>query len=179
VIPRLLAALWGFAEATLFFIVPDVLLSWLALRDRRTALVACGFALGGALAGGLLMYAWGAAGPAAAVQAVEQVPAIGADMLARVRGELAQQGAWATLFGPISGTPYKTYAIQAHGAGVSVWAFALVSVPARGLRFVLVALLAEFVARRAFPRLGLHARRMVLAAVWIAFYAFYFTVMPG
>lgn len=175
----LLAALWGFAEATLFLIVPDVLLSWLALRDRRAALHACGLALGGALAGGLLMYAWGAADPAAAARVVEQVPAISADMLARVRGELAQQGAWATLFGPLSGTPYKTYAIQAHGAGVGLWAFLLVSVPARGLRFVLVALLAEFVARNALRRHGLRVRRAALAVVWIAFYAIYFSVMPA
>ena len=31
---KALAALWGFAEATVFFIVPDVHLSWLALRSR-------------------------------------------------------------------------------------------------------------------------------------------------
>jgi hypothetical protein len=35
--PKALAVLWGFAEATVFFIVPDVQLSWLALRSRRTA----------------------------------------------------------------------------------------------------------------------------------------------
>lgn len=43
------ALLWGFAEATLFFLVPDVLLIWIAVqRTRREALVACAFALGGA-----------------------------------------------------------------------------------------------------------------------------------
>ena len=47
-----LAAIWGAAEATLFFIVPDVFLSWLALSDRRQALIACLYALLGALVGG-------------------------------------------------------------------------------------------------------------------------------
>lgn len=176
---RGLAALWGFAEATLFFIVPDVLLSWVALSDWREALRGCLLALGGALAGGLLMYAWGAADGAAAARVVEQVPAIGVDLLARVRGELAQQGAWAILFGPLSGTPYKTYAVQAHGAGVGAWAFLLASVPARGLRFMLVALLAGAIARVALPDLGLAGRSLAWGGAWIAFYTFYFAAMEG
>ena len=47
-----IASLWGFAEATVFFIVPDVLLSWLALRSPKSGLIACLFALLGALIGG-------------------------------------------------------------------------------------------------------------------------------
>jgi hypothetical protein len=54
-----------------------------------------------------------------------------------------------------------------------------VSVPARGLRFVLVALLAEFIAREALPRHSLPVRRAILAAAWVAFYAFYFSTMTG
>ena len=45
------AAVWGFAEATLFFIVPDVLLSWIALHAPRKALVACLWAVVGAPSG--------------------------------------------------------------------------------------------------------------------------------
>jgi len=48
-VTALVAALWGLAEATLFFIVPDVFLSLVALRDRRAALVACGWAIPGHL----------------------------------------------------------------------------------------------------------------------------------
>src|SRR5690606_1189122 len=48
--------LWGFAEATVFFVVPDVWISRLALSSWPAALRACGFALVGALAGGALLY---------------------------------------------------------------------------------------------------------------------------
>ena len=41
----LIAALWGFSEATLFFIVPDVFLTVIVLRDRRAALLCCGAAV--------------------------------------------------------------------------------------------------------------------------------------
>jgi len=32
---NVLASFWGLAEATIFFIVPDVQLSWLALRSPK------------------------------------------------------------------------------------------------------------------------------------------------
>ena len=42
------AALWGVAEATLFFVVPDVLVGWIALRGpRRTLVVWLGATAGG------------------------------------------------------------------------------------------------------------------------------------
>ena len=47
---RVAVAVWGFAEATLFFIVPDVLLSYVALKNLRAALLTCFIATGGALA---------------------------------------------------------------------------------------------------------------------------------
>jgi hypothetical protein len=50
-----IAALWGLAEATLFFIVPDVWLTLITVWSPRKALIACLFALLGALAGGALM----------------------------------------------------------------------------------------------------------------------------
>src|SRR3546814_12347528 len=48
--------LWGFAEATVFFVVPDVWISRRALSSWRAALRGCGFALAGALVGGVLLY---------------------------------------------------------------------------------------------------------------------------
>ena len=52
---------WGLAEATLFFIVADVGLSIIALKDKRKGVVACLYALAGALIGGTIMFYWGQA----------------------------------------------------------------------------------------------------------------------
>ncbi|GEM_PF-3959884 len=46
------ALAWGFAEATLFFIVPDVWLTLVARERLRTGLIASLYSLAGALAGG-------------------------------------------------------------------------------------------------------------------------------
>ncbi|MGH8619422.1 MAG: hypothetical protein ACREUW_17170 [Burkholderiales bacterium] len=173
------AVLWGFAEAPLFFIVPDVLTSAAALRDVRTGLRACVFALVGALAGGALMYGWGARDEAAAVAAVEAVPGIDAAMMARVQGELALNGAPALIVGPLTGTPYKTYAVQAAAAGIGGWEFLAVSVLGRLPRFVLVTLLAAWIARRWLWRAGFRTRLKVLLSVWTVFYAAYLLLMAG
>ena len=54
-----LAAVWGFSEATLFFIVPDVIVGLIALHHPRKALWAGGAAVAGACVGGALLYAVG------------------------------------------------------------------------------------------------------------------------
>ncbi len=50
---KLTSLIWGFAEATFFFIVPDVLLTLIALKNWRLATRACLWSLGGALIGGV------------------------------------------------------------------------------------------------------------------------------
>ena len=175
-VTSLVAGLWGLAEATLFFIVPDVLLSLVALRDRRGASIACGWAIGGALVGGILMYQWGQANPAASRAALDAVPAIGAAMIADVERSLVTTGLPALFLGPLSGTPYKIYAVVSGGLGVGLAPFLLVSVPARGVRFVLVTLVAAWVSRRPLAKWPLGRRRAAALAVWAVFYAIYLAV---
>jgi membrane protein YqaA with SNARE-associated domain len=174
------AALWGLAEGTVFFLVPDVCLTWVALRDRRAALRACAAALAGALVGGLLMYEWGARDPAAARALLDRVPAISQGMIARVETEIAARGALALFIGPLRGTPYKIYAVLSGERGEGLALFLAVSVPARLLRFVLLTLLAAWVsARPPVAAWSLRAKRTVHAAFWGAFYSAYLLLLPS
>lgn len=176
---RLLALFWGFAEATVFFIVPDVLLTAIAVRDLRAALVACLLAVLGALAGGTLMYLWAARDHAAASAVVEQVPAISRDLMARVTAQLREQGAGAAIVGAFSGVPYKIYAVEAHTAGIKLTTFAALSIPARMSRFLLVALLAGLVSHLLARKVSLRWRYALLASLWLVFYVAYWSGMPG
>src|SRR5262249_32302455 len=101
----------GFAEATLFFVVPDVLLTVAAVRIglRRTLPLSL-VAARGAVSGGMVMWHWGAPEAEAARNALLQVPAVGVDQLERVGTELSQDWAVNLALGPLSGTPYKIYA---------------------------------------------------------------------
>jgi len=173
------ALLWGLAEATLFFIVPDVLLSAVALRDRARALRLCLWTLGGALAGGLVMYLWGRSDVEQAGEVLAGVPAISHAMLAGVAEDLERAGALAMFLGPLTGTPYKVYAALAEPAGISLVVFGLVSIPARLIRFVLVAWITARIAGM-LPRSWSHRTRLgMLMACWALFYTGYFLAMSG
>lgn len=169
-----LACFWGLAEATLFFIVPDVLLSWLALR-RPWAQVwrACLWALGGALLGGVLMYGWGRLAAPSALATLQQIPAISLAMCEAVGQQLREQGALALFTGPLTGVPYKIYAVQSGAQQASLWLFLAISVPARLLRFLAVAGLVRLICR-AFPAMSVRFRQGLCMAGWSSFYLYYF-----
>lgn len=98
-------------------------------------------------------------------------------MLERVAGEVRDRGLLAVLFGPLSGTPYKLYAVETARQGLPLAALLLVTMPARGLRFVAVTALAAWLAHGVLPGLSTGARFGAWAAAWILFYAWYFRAM--
>ena len=173
----LIAGLWGFAEATLFFLVPDVWLTSLAVRrGLKPALLSCLAALAGALLGGLAMYSWGAANPEAARDMLDRVPAIDPTMIAEVRTALSEDGVTAIFLGPLYGVPYKIYAVEAAGAGIALTSFLAASIPARLLRFVLLTVAAWSISAALSRRTAPRARTALPIAVWAAFYAAYFFI---
>ena len=172
-----LAGLWGLAEATLFFIVPDVLLSWLALRGLRTALLACLCALCGALIGGTAIWIIAQHDPELLRAVFVHIPAIDSAMLDSVRTQLTTTGLLALFIGPLIGTPYKIYALEAAVLQLGYIPFLLVSIPARLIRFVLVTSIVAALNRGLMRRLSLRQRQGLLLACWTGFYAWYFHVM--
>jgi len=172
---NILAALWGFAEATLFFIIPDVLLSWLGLRERRSAFVASGYALIGALLGGALMYRWGVQDLAGVRALLTLLPGIDIALLDSARRQLQELGALALFQGGFGGVPYKTYAIHAAAEGVGLALFLFVSVFARWLRFALVMLATRWLVRALLPKQALLKQQLILLAAWLVLYTVYFT----
>jgi membrane protein YqaA with SNARE-associated domain len=176
---RPLAAVWGFAEATLFFVVPDVALSFLALRSRQVALAACLWAFAGALVGGTVMYSWGRASAVTAEAALEKVPAIDHRMIRRVRTELDEMGAGAVVLGPLKTTPYKVYAVEAGARGVSPLAVLAASVPSRLGRFLGSVLVVSLVARYPLRKWSLDRQRLTLGLFWLAVYLVLMLRTPG
>lgn len=172
------ALLWAFAEATLFFIVPDVWLTVVAAqRGIRKAMVACGFAALGAVAGGAIMYLWASADPATAIALVGAVPGIPPAMIENAAAALRAEGIVTMVFGAFAGVPYKIYAVEAPGAGLGLVLFLAMSVPARLFRFLLLSGMAA-----AFAALfdGWLSKRVVLAillVLWVAFYAGYWALV--
>ncbi len=82
----LIGFLWGFAEATLFFIVPDIFFTYLVLFDLRLADWSCFFALIGGLMGGGVMYRLGRGNFEAAARSVVSLPGVSSRLIQRERG---------------------------------------------------------------------------------------------
>ncbi|WAP51719.1 hypothetical protein OL239_18620 [Arthrobacter sp. ATA002] len=96
-----IAGAWGFAEATFFFVVPDVWTSRVGLRRPKRALGTTVSALGGAMAGGTVTYWWGRTVAAnTSRKALVKVPAVTDAMISGVEQEIAESGAASLLRGP-------------------------------------------------------------------------------
>jgi membrane protein YqaA with SNARE-associated domain len=174
------AALWGLAEATVFFIVPDVLLSWIALRyGARKAVGAAIVACGGALAGGALMYVWGAEDGEGARSFLDRIPAISSGMIVDAGEDLQRKGVAALFEGMVRGTPYKAYAVEAGIQTIGVLSFLAMSVPARLSRFLAIIAITSGVSAVLRRRISPNAAAAVVIGLWVLFYALYFAIMPN
>jgi membrane protein YqaA with SNARE-associated domain len=167
---------WGFAEATLFFVVPDVWIGLLALFSWRAGLRGVVWAVTGALIGGALMYGVGAQlDRDRSARLLDVVPAISTGMIEQVEAEMRERGPASMLLGPLRGTPYKIYARTAGLQEQPLGAVLLWTIPARGARFVLVAAVAAlygWLVRRITLRTGWLIGPYLLA--WTVFYVGYF-----
>jgi membrane protein YqaA with SNARE-associated domain len=172
----IVAASWGFAEATLFFLVPDIYLSLVAVGDAKAGFRACAVALAGALLGGALMYAWGSGDATGAEVVLDAIPAIDVAMIDGVRRSLGESGLAALFLGPLSGVPYKIYAVESGALGLGIPLFLLISIPARGVRFVLVTGITASIARGPLAAWPMVRKRTLAILFWTGFYAFYFAV---
>ncbi|MBD3654453.1 hypothetical protein [Kangiella sp.] len=175
----ILAGGWGFAEATLFFILPDVLLSYYALDKKSQLIQLCSITLIGALLGGTLMYYWGQYHFATAYEWVESVPAISDELMVTVKDKMQSSGIWSIMTGPLQGLPYKTFAIQAYAAGISIEAFLLISIPARLLRFLAITYVARLIVRGLLNNLQSKQLVTIWAVVWVLVYGLYFYHFPS
>jgi hypothetical protein len=174
------AFVWGVAEATLFFIVPDVILSYIGLRQGpRAAAIASLYAAIGASVGGAIMYAWSASHATAARKAVLAVPAISEAMAAHAERAMAENWFVATLYGPLTNTPFKLYAILAPHAGAALPAFALASIAARLPRFLIVSIGVALIGRGLSRWLSERQLLWVLIGAWLLFYVLFFARMPN
>jgi membrane protein YqaA with SNARE-associated domain len=107
------AFICGLAEATFFFIVPDVFLSFVAILDWPRTWKDSLAAIAGALLGGVLLFHWASSNSAEAHAALARVPLIRENMFAKVDDGFRNQGLLSVLLGSVSGLPYKLYAVEA------------------------------------------------------------------
>lgn len=172
---------WGFAEATFFFIVPDVLTTRVAVRGLRPALRACVFAWVGAMLGGLLIFGLARDTATAAVlrSLFERLPGVSSALIDSAALSLQADGLTALFTGALGGVPYKLFALAAAQNGSGWFEFALFSAAARFGRFAVTTFGAAALARVLCHKFQPGRLLLVHAALWTVFYVWYFRAMRG
>jgi len=132
----IIAFIWGFAEATAFFIVPDVYMGFVALFNWRRGLLSAIAALLGAMLGGSVMYVLAMNNPSGINSFLTHIPLINMQLVNAVANQTQTSGLTAVLMGPVRGTPYKIYAAQAGEQALPFLYFVLMTIPARLQRFI-------------------------------------------
>lgn len=168
----LLAAGWGVAEGFLFFVVPDVLISFIAQRRGWRPAVAVSIAAAlGAVLGVLLLWQWSVADPATVPALIEALPAIDTAMIDALRDQLATQPLLPTLLvASIVGVPIKIAAMLGPSLDLSLTEFLLTTPLARLPRFLAIGLGAALLAHVSRRWLSADKVTLLLALVWIVFY---------
>lgn len=168
---------WALAEATFFFIVPEVFLTRLALRDFCRVAAASAWAVAGALVGGSGLWLAARHGDAGALlRLFERLPGINAGLVERSGDALGQQGLAALFMGVLRGYPFKLFAVHAGAGNGPFLAFLAASAGARFFRFT-AAITVASTAGRALGRRSVALRYWAHAAFWLTFYAAYFLAM--
>jgi len=168
------AAIWGFAEATFFFFIPDIFISYRAMYSFRSALKACGFALLGALVGGTVMYVIASHNPAGALSFVDHVPTVTEETIHTVKHEYSVHGLMAVIYGPLRTAPYKIYAVLAPVFAIGYLPFIVISIIARLARFVVIATVTSGISGALKSKVSFRGRLAILAACWLTMYTAYF-----
>lgn len=175
----LLALLWGFAEATVFFILPDALITRLAIRDFRRAWLTGLWALAGALLGATLLWSLAHSDhdrTQVLLNSADRIPGISRDHMVRSAQAVHEYGAPAIGVGALLGQPYKLFGVHAGAQDMPLTPFLVASAIGLAARLALTASIAWLCARA----LAGKPREFVLRLhlwVWMFFYAAYFALV--
>ncbi len=169
--------LWGFLEATCFFLVVDIFISFFVIQNYKKAVKLSVMAMLGAVLGGALIYLWSASHFDVLTNFYLHLLGIHENLMTKVQDKINQYQQWALFWGGISGQPYKLYALYASQAEVGFVSFIAASIPARLLRFILTITLVKIAIKPLEKRLNIKTLYILLSVFWVVFYAFYYYSM--
>jgi hypothetical protein len=178
--------LWGLMESLWFFVVPDVVISFLAIKGWKPAVKSTLGAVFGAAMGCIILFALFFNLPAALENLISlwsHLPGYYPKMFQVVNTHLQSDGVRGLLSGPSSGIPYRYYIYEALKlnlplAGLLAWTplarlqrIVIAPIVVLILRFLL-----QRVFRRWFPQKQDYIGRylvLVIAIYWVGLYIWY------
>lgn len=169
---------WAFLEAIIFFFIPDVALTFYAVRNKSKfkLLVANVVAIIGAVIGGVIVYMISMHHLSFVESVMLKIPAVHQYMIEHVRTSLEEKSVLGLIEAPLFGVPYKLYAMLSYHEGISFLTFIIVSFFARLLRFMLTSYIAYFLSHVVFKHLKASLKIYIWFIVWVIVYLIYFSI---
>jgi len=166
---------WAMAEATVWPILADALLAPLALVRRTRPWALAGACIAGMAIGGIVTVLVASAAPGFALDLLRDLPLITDAHLAGADRRLADHGVAGFLVQPVSGIPFKAWAVMAGQQDLSPWLVIPAFVAARAMRMLVIAGTAHLLGR-ALRRL-LRDWFAVVALLYVALFAIGFAAV--
>jgi membrane protein YqaA with SNARE-associated domain len=168
----LAAGFWGYAEATRFWLIPDILLVWISLNRPSSIVASVVAATVGATLGGVHMHRHAAEERAR----LTQIPGVSDALLVDAHERFASRGWGAVVRAPIDGIPYKVYATESGVAGAPLAELIVWTPVARAWRFLLTALAAGLIGVVFSRSVGRKEGGWLVATLgfWVVVYVRYF-----
>ena len=173
---KLIAFVWGLLEGLVFFIVPDVFLSFVALFAITGALWGLFWATIGSLVSACIIFVMAPVFGGSYISILHSIPGISTTMISKVEIAMQSGGVMSILAGPLSGIPYKIYTVIAVHEQVPFLQYLFWSIPARLERMLpvtLLALLLGYIFRKSVKKFS---SRWILGLLicWILIYINYY-----
>ena len=173
---KIIGFVWGYAEGGIFFLVPDIYITFATLFSFKSGYRAWGYSIAGSTLAVLTIYAVMGYTSIPYFEVLANTPGISSEMISGVTNELKRQGVPYTPLLIVGGIPLKVYSASAFALGfplLNVLAWTLFSRIVRiAPVFFLVAAVSRLLKRRIENRPALFLG--VLSLAWILFYAYYF-----
>lgn len=138
---------WALGEATVFPILADFLLAALLVVSRARRWALAGACVAGMAIGGVVAVIVARTSPSFALDFLRDLPLITESHLRRADEQLTDHGVAGFFIQPISGIPFKAWAVTAGQQGLAAWLVIPAFVAARTVRMVATAALAQLVGR--------------------------------
>lgn len=176
----LVGFLWGLFEGTWFFVIPDIALSYFALRGWKQALVSTVATILGAMLAAILLFWAFSIFPATQskiIQLWQSLPGFYPKMLEVAATHLHSENAKGLILGPNSGIPYRFYILEAYKQGISLFDLLSWTPIARIERIAIapiVVLILKFLLKKKFTEKTVNRSLGVFIFIyWIAIYVWY------
>lgn len=170
-----IAFLWGWCEATFFFVVPDLFFMFTALLAPLYGIIHGSVSVLGSLIGGWIMYQLTWLYPTAMQDFLIHVPLISRKLVAYVQDSLSTGGLEAMFVAPMKGIPYKIYAVSAALLNIKLEQFLFITIPVRLERVLLLSIFAALIGKVFSRHIKNHLEKLVFfySMAWGTFYLFY------